>query len=219
MTAPAAGLTWRPAQPNDLDQIGALLTARGDAADAEDHALVMADPNGGWESCAVVTDGARVVSTLTLLDEELRVAVPGTEAVLALPAGQVDRAARGRRPAGHSRRRSLLDEITRPPPPRDIRRYYVRLPAVPQLFDVLRPVFDSRLAAFDGDVPSFFGSHLRLPVNERRSAGLFPPERGRRRTQPAVPASRRTRCRSFCSARTASPACAVRTSVPDRTRT
>jgi hypothetical protein len=36
---------------------------------------------------------------------------------------------------------------------------------VPQLFDILRPVFDARLAAFDGDVPSFFGSHLRLPVN------------------------------------------------------
>ena len=90
MTALAGGLTLRPAQPNDLDQIGALLTARGDAADAEDHALVMADPNGGWESCAVVTDGARVVSTLTLLDEELRLAVPGTDAVLALPAGQVE---------------------------------------------------------------------------------------------------------------------------------
>jgi hypothetical protein len=73
MTALADGLMLRPAQPDDLDQIGALLTARGDAADAEDHALVMADPNGGWESCAVVTDGARVVSTLTLLDEELRV--------------------------------------------------------------------------------------------------------------------------------------------------
>jgi hypothetical protein len=90
MTAPAAGLNLPPAQPNDLDQIGALLTARGDAADAEDHGLVMADPNGGWESCAVVTDGARVVSTRTLLDEELRVAVPGTDAVLALPAGQVE---------------------------------------------------------------------------------------------------------------------------------
>ena len=90
MTALADGLMLRPAQPDDLDQIGALLTARGDAADAEDHALVMADPNGGWESCAVVTEGARVVSTLTLLDEELRVAVPGTDTVLALPAGQVE---------------------------------------------------------------------------------------------------------------------------------
>ena len=44
---------------------------------------------------------------------------------------------------------------------------------MPQLFDVLRPVLDARLAAFDGDVPdeivlSFFGSHLRFPVNGRQ---------------------------------------------------
>ena len=335
MTALADGLMLRPAQPDDLDQIGALLTARGDAADAEDHALVMADPNGGWESCAVVTDGARVVSTLTLLDEELRVAVPGTDTVLALPAGQVELVAtdpqyegrglvRALMAWGHERsaRRghvvqvmvgipyfyrlfgysyaidvqpdlsvpvpppvadgltvraacaddlpalaalqdaaqavadvrmphsaacwrwlharsaselwaverdsrivatgrtyppddggelsevaaadvtaaaalvahgvsrlggeplavadrpgtpvaALLDEIAEPPAPREMQRYYVRVPDLPQLIDVLRPVLDARLAAFDGEVPeeivlSFFGSHLRLPVNGRQ---------------------------------------------------
>jgi hypothetical protein len=47
MTALAEGLALRSARPSDLDQIGALLTARGEAADAEDHALVMADSDGG----------------------------------------------------------------------------------------------------------------------------------------------------------------------------
>jgi len=47
MTALAEGLALRSARPSDLDQIGALLTARGEGADAEDHALVMADSDGG----------------------------------------------------------------------------------------------------------------------------------------------------------------------------
>jgi predicted N-acetyltransferase YhbS len=335
VTALADRLVLRAAQPDDLPQIGALLTARGEAADAEDHALVVADPDGGWRSCAVVADGARIVSTLTLLDEELRVAVPGTDDVLALPAGQVELVAtdpqyegrglvralmgwahelsaqRGHvvqlmvgipyfyrlfgysyaidvqpdrpvpapppaadgltvRVAGaedlpalgalqdkaqaradvrmphsaacwrwlHARSASelwaveldgrvvatgrthlsddggelsevaavdvpaaaalvahcagrldgeplavadrpgtpvsaLLDEIAEPSTPHGIQRYYVRIPDAAQLFDVLRPVFDARLAAFGGDVPdeivlSFFGSHLRLPVTDRQ---------------------------------------------------
>ena len=335
MTTLADGLILRTARPSDLDQIGALLTARGDAADAEDHALVMADPDGGWDSCAVVADGSQVVSTLTLLDEEVRVAVPGSDDVLALPAGQVElvatdagyegrglvralmawahersahrghvvqvmvgipyfyrlfgysyaidvqpdrmitappsvadgltvRAAGGAdlpalaalqdaaqavadvrmphstacwrwlqarsaselwaverdgqvvatgrtyppddggelseaaavdvdaaaarvahcvgrldgKPLGVADRpgtpvAELLDKIAEPPPPREIQRYYVRIPDAAQLFDVLRPVLDARLAAFDGEIPdeivlSLFGSHLRLPVNGRR---------------------------------------------------
>jgi hypothetical protein len=66
------GLTLREARPTDLDQISDLLTERGDEVDALDHRLVVSDPDAGWTACAVVVDGDRVVSTVTLLDEELR---------------------------------------------------------------------------------------------------------------------------------------------------
>jgi len=108
MTALAEGLALRSARPSDLDQIGALLTARGEAADAEDHVLVMADSDGGWDSCAVVADGARIVSTLTLLDEQLRVAIPGTDRVVAVPAGQVELVATDRNYEGQGLVRALM---------------------------------------------------------------------------------------------------------------
>ncbi|MDT4989843.1 MAG: hypothetical protein QOI74_3937 [Micromonosporaceae bacterium] len=78
------GLVLRPARPGDLDQIGALLSARGEADDAVDHRLVMLDPDAGWSACAVVADGDRVVSTATLLDETVQL---GT---VTIPAGQVE---------------------------------------------------------------------------------------------------------------------------------
>ncbi|MDT0164542.1 GNAT family N-acetyltransferase [Actinotalea sp. AC32] len=78
------GLELRTARPADLDQIGALLVARGEAGDDVDHRLVVEDPDAGWETCAVVVDGDRVVSTATLLDEEVRVGE------VVLPAGQVE---------------------------------------------------------------------------------------------------------------------------------
>ncbi|MCL3863270.1 GNAT family N-acetyltransferase [Actinotalea sp. K2] len=78
------GLVLRGAGPADLEQIGALLVARGEPVDALDHELVVRDPDAGWSSCAVVVDGDRVVSTATLLDEELRLGE------VRLPAGQVE---------------------------------------------------------------------------------------------------------------------------------
>ena len=63
------GLLLREARPADLDQIAALLADRGDPNDPEDHCLVVDDPDGGFDACAVVLDGDRVVSTATLLDE------------------------------------------------------------------------------------------------------------------------------------------------------
>lgn len=103
-----AGLRLRAAVPADLDQIGALLAARGDAADAEDHALAMADPDAGWADCAVVVDGDRVVSTLTLLDERIDVAAPGGP-VVRLPAGQVELVATDRDYEGRGLVRALMD--------------------------------------------------------------------------------------------------------------
>jgi hypothetical protein len=82
------GLLLRQAVPPDLEQIGELLAARGDADDALDHRLVMEDPQAGWESCAVIVDGDRVVSTATLLDERLYLGD------VELPAGQVELTAR-----------------------------------------------------------------------------------------------------------------------------
>jgi predicted N-acetyltransferase YhbS len=78
------GLALRQGTPQDLDQIADLLVRRGEEADALDHRLVVEDPDAGWESCAVVVDGDRVVSTATLLDETLRCG--GVD----LPAGQVE---------------------------------------------------------------------------------------------------------------------------------
>ena len=85
-TAPVLpdGLVLRTSRPADLDQIGALLAARGEDEDAVDHRLVVQDPDLGWEACAVVVDGDRVVSTATLLDESVRVGD------VVLPAGQIE---------------------------------------------------------------------------------------------------------------------------------
>lgn len=82
------GLVLRPGMPQDLDQIADLLVRRGEEPDALDHRLVVEDPEAGWESCAVVVDGDRVVSTATLLDETLLAGRGGAR--VELPAGQVE---------------------------------------------------------------------------------------------------------------------------------
>ena len=97
------GLVLRTARPEDLDQIGALLTDRGEPADAVDHRLVVEDPEAGWEACAVVVDGDKVVSTATLLDETL--VLDGVE----IPAGQVELVATDRDYEGRGLVRALMD--------------------------------------------------------------------------------------------------------------
>lgn len=79
------GLVLRAASPQELPAIGRLLVSRGDTADAQDLELVAG--SCGSEGTAVVVDGDRVVSTLTLLDEVVR--IDG----LPVPAGQVELAA------------------------------------------------------------------------------------------------------------------------------
>jgi predicted N-acetyltransferase YhbS len=96
------GLVLRTARPADLDQIGALLTDRGEPADAIDHRLVVEDPDAGWEACAVVVDGDKVVSTATLLDETL--VLNGLE----IPAGQVELVATDRAYEGRGLVRALM---------------------------------------------------------------------------------------------------------------
>src|SRR4051794_1943372 len=96
------GLILRTAGPADLDQISALLADRGDDADALDHRLVVGDADAGWDSCAVVVDGDRVVSTATLLDEEL------TLAGVAIPTGQVELVATDRAYEGRGLVRALM---------------------------------------------------------------------------------------------------------------
>lgn len=83
MTTMPGGLELRTARPSDLDQIGTLLAERGEESDALDHRLVV-EGELGWDACAVVVDGDRVVSTATLLDETVRVGD------VVLPAGQVE---------------------------------------------------------------------------------------------------------------------------------
>lgn len=84
------GLLLRPMVPADLEQIGELLTARGDPEDAVDHRLVVEDTDAGHEACAVVVDGDRVVSTAVLLDETVRIGRAVAPGTVTLPAGQVE---------------------------------------------------------------------------------------------------------------------------------
>ncbi|HEY7177039.1 MAG TPA: GNAT family N-acetyltransferase [Micromonosporaceae bacterium] len=98
-----SGLTLRTATPADLEQIAKLLTDRGDAADAVDHRLIVEDPDAGWESCAIVVDGDRVVSTATLLEETL---VLGG---VAIPTGQVELVATDREYEGRGLVRALMN--------------------------------------------------------------------------------------------------------------
>ncbi|HEX6872641.1 MAG TPA: GNAT family N-acetyltransferase [Micromonosporaceae bacterium] len=97
------GLLLRTAQQADLDQIAHLLTVRGEPADAVDHRLVVEDPDAGWDCCAVVVDGDRVVSTATLLDETLFLGG------VAVPAGQVELVATNRAYEGRGLVRALMD--------------------------------------------------------------------------------------------------------------
>ncbi|MET1075042.1 MAG: GNAT family N-acetyltransferase [Umezawaea sp.] len=92
----------RTAGPRDLEQIAALLVERGEPEDALDHRLVVEDPDQGWGSCAVVVDGDRVVSTVTLLDETL--VLGGVE----IPAGQVELVATDREYEGRGLVRRLM---------------------------------------------------------------------------------------------------------------
>ncbi|MEU7004062.1 GNAT family N-acetyltransferase [Nonomuraea sp. NPDC046570] len=96
------GLVLRHSQPADLEQISTLLAERGEPADALDHRLVVEDPDAGWSACAVVVDGDRVVSTATLLDEEVRIG--GVH----LPAGQVELVATDREYEGRGLVRALM---------------------------------------------------------------------------------------------------------------
>lgn len=96
------GLVRRTARPSDLEQIGDLLVDRGEPVDRLDHRLVVEDPQLGWQSCAVVVDGDRVVSTALLLDETLRLAD------VALPAGQVELVATHRAYEGRGLVRALM---------------------------------------------------------------------------------------------------------------
>ncbi|QFZ21794.1 GNAT family N-acetyltransferase [Saccharothrix syringae] len=96
------GLVLRTARPADLEQVGALLAERGEPEDAVDHRLVVEDPDAGWEACAVVVDGDRVVSTATLLDETL--VLGGLE----IPASQVELVATDRAYEGRGLVRALM---------------------------------------------------------------------------------------------------------------
>ncbi|MDR2987386.1 MAG: GNAT family N-acetyltransferase, partial [Nocardiopsaceae bacterium] len=96
------GLVLRTALPSDLSQIADLLTERGEPADAVDHRLVVEDPDAGWESCAVVVAGDRVVSTATLLDERLLLGD------VLIPTGQVELVATDREFEGRGLVRALM---------------------------------------------------------------------------------------------------------------
>lgn len=97
------GLQLRPAVPDDRSQIEELLAARGESVDAVDFGLIVDDPDSGWPACAVVTDGGKVVSTATLLDEKVNLC--GVE----LAAGQVELVATDSAYEGQGLVRALME--------------------------------------------------------------------------------------------------------------
>lgn len=96
------GLVLRSAVPSDLERIGDLLVQRGEPVDRLDHRLVVEDAELGWDACAVVVDGDRVVSTALLLDETVHLRD------VALPAGQVELVATHREYEGRGLVRALM---------------------------------------------------------------------------------------------------------------
>jgi len=97
------GLQLRAAKQGDLEQAAALLVARGEPADAVDMRLVVGDSDEGLTACGVVVDGARVVSTATLLRET--VVIEGVP----IPAGQVEMVATDPAYEGRGLVRALMD--------------------------------------------------------------------------------------------------------------
>jgi predicted N-acetyltransferase YhbS len=95
-----AGLELRIATPADVPGAAALLAARGEPADAVDLELVIGTE--GHEPVAVVVDGDRVVTTLTLLDEVVHLGG------VAVPAGQVELVATDRAYEGLGLVRALM---------------------------------------------------------------------------------------------------------------
>ncbi len=103
----AGGYDLRGAVEADVEQVADLLGERGDAADAVDLRLVIEDPSEGLDSCLVVADAERIVSTATLLNETVRIG--GAE----IPAGQVELVATAPDHEGRGLVRALIDEAHR----------------------------------------------------------------------------------------------------------
>jgi len=146
-TALSDGLLLRTATPGDRSQIEELLVVRGEAGDDLDHRLVVDDPDAGWEACAVVVDGDRVVSTATLLDETIALGE------VTLPAGQVELVATDR----------AYEGVTG-----GAEQYYARLADTEGVLRAVQPVLERRLATSDLEaddvVISTFGRHYRWSV-------------------------------------------------------
>lgn len=162
-TALPGGLLLRVARPQDLTQIGDLLVERGEAFDALDHELVVRDPEHGWDACAVVVDGERVVSTATLLHEQVLLATTaagGAEVVL--PAGQVELVATRRGYEGRGLVRALMgwahDQSARRG---DVLQVMVGIPYFYRLFGYAYAIDIAARRAVPGRVEIPPGLHVR----------------------------------------------------------
>ena len=97
------GILIRGARIEELDAVAALLSDRGEPADAVDLRLVADDPDEGLASVLVAVDQGRVVSTATLLRETIT--IDG----VSLPAAQVEMVATEPSHEGRGLVRSLMD--------------------------------------------------------------------------------------------------------------
>jgi len=99
-----AGYELRRCTADDIDAVAELHSRRSHPFDGEDFRLIAEDPDAGagWAAAVFDRSSGRPVSTLTLLDETVRVG-----AVL-LPAGQVELVATDREHEGRGLARALM---------------------------------------------------------------------------------------------------------------
>ena len=177
------GLTLRTAVEGDLEQIGALLTDRGDETDAEDLRLVADDADEGLDAVMVVVDGDRVVSTATLLRESV------TVSGVVVPAGQVEMVATDLSYEGRGLVRALMGEAHRRSADRgDLLQVMIGIPffyrqfgyayamPIPLPWDVRStptadPDITVRAARLD-DIPAMAALQARQAVQPARCGGL-----------------------------------------------
>jgi predicted N-acetyltransferase YhbS len=93
----------RRSRPEDVDQIEELIVSRMDPCDGVDARLLLTDPDAGCDWVAVATDGDRIVSTATMMDEQV------TFAGVDLPTGQVEQVATDAGHEGQGLVRRLMD--------------------------------------------------------------------------------------------------------------
>ncbi|WP_354527556.1 GNAT family N-acetyltransferase [Nakamurella sp. UYEF19] len=152
-------LVLRTATPADLPRIADLLVQRGDSADARDLELMVTDPDSGWDLCAVVVDGDEVVSTASLMDEQIRIGG------VTLPAGQVELVATRIGYEGRGLVRELMQRMHQLSTARGhLLQVMIGIPYFYRLFGYEYAITIPKARAVIGDPPESWGDSIFRPA-------------------------------------------------------